>query len=609
MRKKDRSLLMNKNVIFHEEREFDMSIADLWTLLSDTNHLNEYIGLFPVQFSNYSYDNEVLHRKAEAKALGLVKTAWTEHTFEWVKYSHYVIERTYSIGPVARALWTVSLQRVSDTRTRLILDSDFTIRNILGRIALKMIIIPQLRRIFPYSLSYKENKSADDPRPQKKQSISVNTERMTILLERLRQTFSNEQLIHSLIHMITTHNDDEVGHIKPLKWAHDRGYSKLETIEMFLLATKAGLLNQQWNLMCPNCRVSKEQTTSLRQINNSVHCDLCGVNYEVNFDRYVEMRFIINPSIRKTDEKLFCLNGPMNSPHVVAQTRIPPGESRTLNVKNWPQELRLRVVKFNHSVEVNREDSEVKDSLTYTESGFTTDFIHTQDEILIHNQAKHEIVVALEETEWDSFALTAREVTSLQLFRDLFATEVLSPDQQIGVGEMTILFTDLKGSTKLYESIGDALAYSDVKKHFDYLKKHIQSNHGTIIKTIGDSVMAGFYQDTLALKAAHAIQAQVHELNAKLSQPVSIKVGFYSGPVIAVNANDLLDYFGRTVNMAARIQNQSSGDDLVLSKHGYEDLLRNSKSEKLLAQYSTDYFEASLQGIDGAFRLVRLKLN
>lgn len=600
---------MNKNVIFHEEREFDLSIADLWTLLSDTNHLNEYIGLFPVQFSNYSYDNEVLHRKAEAKALGLVKTAWTEHTFEWVKFSHYVIERTYSIGPVARALWTVSLQRVSDTRTRLILDSDFTIRNILGKIALKMIIIPQLRRIFPYSLSFKENSSTEDPRPQKKQAISVNSERMAILLERLRETFSNEQMIHSLVHMITTHNADEVSHIKPLKWAHDRGYSKLETIEMFLLATKAGLLNQQWNLMCPNCRVSKEQTTSLRQINNSVHCDLCGVDYEVNFDRYVEMRFIINPSIRKTDEQLFCLNGPMNSPHVVAQTRIPPGESQLLNVKQWPQELRLRVVKFNHSVLIDREESDMVDRLSYTDSGFHTDVIHTQDEIMIHNQANYEIVVVLEETDWDSFALTAREVTSLQLFRDLFATEVLSPDQQISVGEMTILFTDLRGSTKLYETIGDALAYSDVKKHFDYLKKHIQTNHGTIIKTIGDSVMAGFYQDTMALQAALAIQANVHELNAHLSQPISIKVGFYSGPVIAVNANDILDYFGRTVNMAARIQNQSSGDDLVLSKHGYEDLLRNSDSKQLLTHCSTDYFEASLQGINGAFELVRIKQN
>lgn len=600
---------MNKNVIFHEEREFDLSIADLWTLLSDTNHLNEYIGLFPVQFSNYTYDNQVLHRSAEARVLGFVKTAWTEHTFEWIKYSHYVIERTYSTGPVARALWTVSLESISDNRTRLILNSDFLVRNFLGKIVLNLMIIPQLRRIFPYSLSYKENRSAEDPRPQKKQAISFNLERLTILLERLRETFSNEQMIHSLVHMITTHNDDEVSHIKPLKWAHERGYAKLETIEMFLLATKAGLLNQQWSLMCPNCRVSKEQTTSLRKLNNSVHCDLCGVDYEVNFDRYVEMRFIINPSIRKTEEKLFCLNGPMNSPHVVAQTRIPPGEKRSMNVKKWPQELRLRVVKFNHSVQINREHSEVMNSLTYTESGFTTDVIDTQNEVVINNQANHEIVVALEETEWDSFALTAREVTSLQLFRDLFATEVLSPDQQIGVGEMTILFTDLKGSTKLYEAIGDALAYSDVKKHFDYLKKHIQANHGTIIKTIGDSVMAGFYQDTLALHAALSIQSNVHELNETLSQPVSIKVGFYSGPVIAVNANDLLDYFGRTVNMAARIQNQSVGDDLVLSQNGYEELLKNSESEKLLKQYSTDYFEASLQGIDGAFRLVRLKQN
>ncbi|MBW9235605.1 hypothetical protein JQK62_26105, partial [Leptospira santarosai] len=75
----------------------------------------------------------------------------------------------------------------------------------------------------------------------------------------------------------------------------------------------------------------KEQTTSLKQLNNTVHCDLCGVDYEMNFDRYVEMQFVINPSIRKTAETLFCLNGPMNSPHVVSQFRIPPGERRTID--------------------------------------------------------------------------------------------------------------------------------------------------------------------------------------------------------------------------------------------------------------------------------------
>ncbi|WP_019414733.1 adenylate/guanylate cyclase domain-containing protein [Paenisporosarcina sp. TG20] len=598
---------MSKNVLFHEDREFDLSIEELWGLLSDTNHFNQYIGLFPVQFSPFTYENNILHRKAEGKALGLVKNAWSEHAFEWVKNSHYVIERIYSIGPVSRALWTVSLERINENRTRLILEADFTIRNLLGNVGLKLIIIPQLRRIFPYSLLYIENKSSDEPRPQKKQMITVNSERLNLIVSRFRETFSNEDMIHSLIHMIKTHNDDEVSHIKPLQWAHDRGYEKLETIEMFLLATKAGLLDQQWSLMCPNCRVSKEQTISLRLLNNTVHCDLCGVDYEVNFDRYVEMRFVINPSIRKTEEKLFCLNGPMNSPHVVAQTRIPSGESRMMNLAKWPQELRLRVLKFNHSVQFDQGYHEGSGVLTYTEElGFNTDLMRLVNEVTIHNNAPYEIVVVLEETKWDSFALTAREVTSLQLFRDLFATEVLSPEQQIGVGEMTILFTDLKGSTKLYEAIGDALAYSDVKKHFDYLKKHIQTNHGTIIKTIGDSVMAGFYQDTLALGAVHAIQANIDELNSTLSQPVSIKIGFYSGPVIAVNANDILDYFGRTVNMAARIQNQSSGNDLVMSEQGYNDLLQTEDSKQLLTNYTATHFEASLQGIDGTLSLVRL---
>lgn len=87
-----------------------------------------------------------------------------------------------------------------------------------------------------------------------------------------------------------------------------------------------------------------------------------------------------------------------------------------------------------------------------------THIIPTQN-LTITNTCQHEIVCMVEELEWSAEALTARELTTLQVFWDLFATEALSPSQELFVGQITVLFTDLKESTAMYEKVGDALGF------------------------------------------------------------------------------------------------------------------------------------------------------
>jgi class 3 adenylate cyclase len=86
------------------------------------------------------------------------------------------------------------------------------------------------------------------------------------------------------------------------------------------------------------------------------------------------------------------------------------------------------------------------------------------------------------------------------------------------------------------------------------------------VKTIGDAVMAAFAEPTAALAAALAVQRGVAEFNrASEAGPIVIKLGLHAGPCIAVTLNDRLDYFGTTVNLAARLQGKSLGGDIVLS--------------------------------------------
>jgi len=135
---------------------------------------------------------------------------------------------------------------------------------------------------------------------------------------------------------------------------------------------------------------------------------------------------------------------------------------------------------------------------------------------------------------------------------------------------LTVLFTDLRNSTQLYREIGDATAFGRVMNHFDVLKKVIADEDGALVKTIGDAVMAVFRQPAAALKAMLSAQEMLGT-PANGVAPLTLKAGLHSGPCIAVTLNDRLDYFGSTVNMAARLESLSTGNDVIISRALYDD--------------------------------------
>jgi adenylate cyclase len=187
------------------------------------------------------------------------------------------------------------------------------------------------------------------------------------------------------------------------------------------------------------------------------------------------------------------------------------------------------------------------------------------------------------------------------------AAEVLAPGQEIGVQSLAILFSDLKDSTALYECIGDARAYGWVQRHFTFLIDCITLHQGALVKTIGDAVMAVFPRPEAAVQAALDIQQKIGAFNRKhhIDPPLVIKLGVHQGPVIAINANNRLDYFGRTVNIAARVQGESVGGDVVLTA----DILHHMAVQQVLKGFPTPRpFTAVLKGITGAVTLYRLTL-
>ncbi|MHA6260078.1 adenylate/guanylate cyclase domain-containing protein [Sporosarcina sp. CAU 1771] len=601
---------MKKLIVFQKDKVLDFPLETAWNLLVQTNDLNRYIGLFPVQFTPFTEGQESLVRHSEATAFGLIKTEWKENVFEWHRNDYYSIERIYSKGPLSHALWKVSVAKVGENRTRISLKGEFTVHNLFGRIVLHTIIFPQLIKTFDYVNEYEVGSAGSSKRSfLEKKKHNVQNEHLDILIKKLKGLFKEDVMIEQLKQTLLIEEDSKVVSMKPYEWAQKYTFDKRLTVNLFLFATKVGLLDQEWSMMCPNCRVPKGRANTMKQVESKVHCDLCGVDYEVDFDKYIELRFNVHPSIRKTNEETFCINGPMNSPHIISQFRIGANAKKELILSDWTPNLRWRVIKDNRMLPIDTSDVRETTELNFTEKGFSQKIARKSEVIQFYNETDKEIVLVLEETEWDQLALTARDATSFQLFRDLFATEVLATNEQISVGQLTILFTDLKGSTQLYEAIGDGPAYSNVKKHFDYLMGYIRENEGAVVKTIGDSVMAVFTNESNALKAALDIQHNLSLLNKTITKPVEIRIGFHTGPVIAVNANEILDYFGQTVNLAARIQQEGLGNDIILSESTFKDICEQTQYQKIVSELTIETITRQLQGVNKDIKLIRIAVD
>jgi class 3 adenylate cyclase len=304
-----------------------------------------------------------------------------------------------------------------------------------------------------------------------------------------------------------------------------------------------------------------------------VHCPGCNIDFTVNFEQSVELTFRPNPSIREADLELFCIGGPQVMPHVMAQQLLTAGQSRAVQLRLEPGRYRLRTMTlpgWQHLCATAGGDG--VNRLRATPDGWADEEISIQPEasLTFENATADEQLFILERTAWSDDAATAAEVTALQMFRDLFAREALRPGEQISVGTLTVLFTDLKNSTRLYREIGDATAFGRVMNHFDVLKQVIAEEDGALVKTIGDAVMAVFRQPVQALEAMLHAQRRLANPPAGMD-PLRLKAGLHIGPCIAVTLNDRLDYFGSTVNLAARLEGQSTGDDVIISSEIYND--------------------------------------
>ena len=201
--------------------------------------------------------------------------------------------------------------------------------------------------------------------------------------------------------------------------------------------------------------------------------------------------------------------------------------------------------------------------------------------------------------------VSGHTLLTLQTFRDLFPKEGIPPRESLIIRQVTILFTDLAGSTELYARQGDTQAYSLVNQHFQVLFQSVDQQGGAIIKTIGDAIMAAFTNPLHAVNAALMMQQQMTALNQRLTEPevLTLKVGLDMGACVCVNLNSQMDYFGMTVNRAARVQSLSQGSDIVLTDALW------TETQDLLSNYAQTQEQVDLKGVDHPVVIHRIEVD
>jgi class 3 adenylate cyclase len=141
-----------------------------------------------------------------------------------------------------------------------------------------------------------------------------------------------------------------------------------------------------------------------------------------------------------------------------------------------------------------------------------------------------------------------------------------------------------------------------VREHFSLLRDIIAETGGAVVKTMGDAVMASFAEPSPALEAAILMSREIGKIGG--DESLALKIGLHTGPVVAIESNERLDYFGQTVNIASRVQEIARAGEIVITDPVYQG--NRSQAAIRSAQLQIQPDRAALRGIGGEVGFYRL---
>lgn len=545
----------------------------LWPYVSDTDRINRAAGLPPVTYRIETAADGKPRTVATAKR-GPLRISWEEPPFTWEVPQRLGITRRFLGGPFSVFASDVRLTQESGG-TFLEHQVELVPRNVVGRLLAPLVVKMGgrgARRAYALATEAALADGSGPPPP------SARTGKEHVLEKRFFDAVAREpalegkletfrELIGGLAVFLEMTEERELARIRPYALADRLMVDRRELLALMLALTRAGFLDLSWDVICGSCR-RPQRFDSLSDLQSNVHCPMCNVAFGPEFDRNVEVTFGAAPLGKGIDVPVFCAVGPHENRQVFAQSAVPAGERATFDVTLESGRFAIqispeRLIGFHVDAESPAAEMEAK--IDAGAIHLSTNSVKPGPvQIVVFNAMHESRLVKVVEAGLPPDIATAADVTAIQEFRDLFSSEVLATGLELAIRSMTIVFSDLVGSTQMYTSHGDAPAFRIVSEHFGCLRDLIAERRGAIVKTIGDAVMAVFVDPGDAFDAAVRFAPAIGIVQGPTG-PLEIRVGMHAGPCIAMRANDRLDYFGTTVNLAARIGHIAAAGEVALS--------------------------------------------
>ncbi|WP_437678931.1 adenylate/guanylate cyclase domain-containing protein [Sorangium sp. So ce131] len=551
---------------------FDLqaSAEELWPILIDTDRLDRAMRLPLIE---YTEQDGVL--RGASRLFGYA-FRWTERPWAWVAGKQMSTLRVYDNGIATHLVVAFVLEPRSAGGTRLDVHLLWYPRSALSR-PLFSVGERHVRAAYRRALERLDQQIAED-RPRHvllaRRPPALGREvqrRLAAIRAELLRDGVKAGVADALVRHVEGADDMDLRRIRVVPLARRWRIDERELVIACLRATRAGLLRLCWELICPHCRGVRQTVRVLGEVPPKASCAPCAAEFSTDAPEAIEVTFQVDPSIRRVDTRVHCLAEAATKQHIHVQQPLDPGERRSLETRLSPGRYRVRIVgeprhrlldvlDFLDVLNVNAPRSPVQEVML--REGDKAALRSGPSPVLtLVNEGRERRTFVVEDVRWVDDALRPAALFGLQEFRDLFAFEFLAAKVQIQVGEQTILFSDIVGSTRFYERLGDARAFAAVKRHFHEVYTAVRANRGVVVKTIGDAVMAAFRDPGDALQAAVALQELFHDDRSETG--LRLRLTLTMGSCLAVNLNSGIDYFGRTVNLAAKLQGFASAGQIV----------------------------------------------
>lgn len=342
------------------------------------------------------------------------------------------------------------------------------------------------------------------------------------------------------------------------KLAHRTGLDLAIGLDIAVLAVLEGILELQWTVFCPTCLAELDTFHNLQSV--YLHDQTC-----------IFCKTVVSPDANRTFNAVFSVN-----PTVLALDLLP--------------------------------------LMVYKPDG--SKFTDESEMLSLLTPEQLNLVIEVEKLAREYPPITAIELLHNQFFHQFFKSQNLPINVSLKISRVCLLFTDLRGSTALYNTLGDAKAYELVRNHFELLTEQTYQYNGIVVKTMGDAIMAAFAKEEDALKAAlnyHLALKRFNQQNQLVAgqNELLLKIGLSAGACLTVNQNDILDYFGTTVNLVARLQELSQSNDIITTKD-FITSVAPTCLETLLTEFNyhiEEQGQLNLRGLPKPINVLRLALS